>query len=150
MKNKMLRSTLLITAAMSVLILAACSKGKREDIADKSKEVYQDAKAAVVEGWADLKDYTFEKRSNFSLKLKAHQADFEAGVSKLRADYSETTASASRRAAMNELKDSEADYKQKLAAVGNATADTWASARDNVIASWDRVQASYAKARAGN
>ena len=71
-------------------------------------------------------------------------------MSKLRAEYSDATASASRRAAMKELKDSEADYKEKLAAVGNATADTWASARDNVIASWDRLQASYAKARAGN
>ena len=150
MKNNILRSTLLLAAGLSALVLAACSKNNREEITDKTKEVYQDTKAAVVEGWDDLKGYTFEKRSNFTLKLKAHQADFEAGVSKLRAEYSDATASASRRAAMNELKDSEADYKEKLGAVGNATADTWASARDNVIASWDRLQASYAKARAGN
>ncbi|MES1167694.1 MAG: hypothetical protein ABUL61_00855 [Oleiharenicola lentus] len=150
MKNKLLRSTLLLTTALTALVLGACSKDKREDIADKTKEVYQDTKAAVVQGWDDLKGYTFEKRSNFSARLKAHQADYEAGVSKLRAEYADATASASRRAAMNELKDSEADYKEKFAAVGNATADTWASARDNAIASWDRLQASYAKARAGN
>ena len=49
---------------------------------------------------------------------------------------------------MNELKDSEASYKEKLSAMGNATADTWDAARDDVAAAWDRVQASYAKARA--
>jgi len=150
MNNKCLRSTLLLSTAFAALVLGACSKDKREEIADKTKEVYQDTKAAVVQGWDDLKGYTFEKRSNFSTRLKAHQADFDASVSKLRAEYSDATASASRRAAMNELKDSEADYKEKLNAVGTATADTWASARDNVIASWDRLQASYAKARAGN
>ncbi len=159
MKNKLLRTTTLLGTALAALTLAACSKSKREDIADKTKEVYQDTKAtvkeaahdtkvAVVQGWDNLKDYTFEKRSDFTLKLKAQQADFEAGMSKLRADYSDATASASRKAAMNELKDSEADYKEKLAAIGTATADTWASARDNVAASWDRLQASYAKARA--
>ena len=49
---------------------------------------------------------------------------------------------------MTELKSSEADYKQKLHAMGNATAATWDSAKQNVIAAWDRVQASYLKARA--
>jgi len=150
MNKNTIRSTLLTLIALAALGLTACSKEKREDITDKTKEVYKDTKDTVAEGWADLKDYTFEKRSNFSTKLKAHQTDLEADVSKLRAEYSDATASTSRRAAMNELKDSEADYKAKLAAVGNATADTWASARDNVIASWDRLHASYAKARAGN
>lgn len=148
MKNKLIRTITLLVTGLALLTLAACSKSKREDIADKTKDVYQDTKAAVVEGWGNLKDYTFEKRSDFTLKLKARQADFEAGVSKLRAEYSEATASASRKAAMNELKDSEANYKEKLAAMGNATADTWDAARDNVAAAWDRVQASYAKARA--
>jgi hypothetical protein len=159
MKNKLILTTTLLATSLAMLTLAACSKSKRDDLADKSKEAYQDTKAAVkeiahdtkvavVKSWDDLKGYTFEKRSNFATKLKAHQADFEAGVSKLRAEYSEATASTSRKAAMSELNDSEADYQEKLAAVGNATADTWDAARDNVIASWDRLQASYAKARA--
>jgi len=148
MKNKLIRSTTLLATTLATLVLAACSREKREEIADKTKEVYHDTKAAVAEGWGDLKSYTFEKRSDFSRQLKAQQADFEAGVSQLRADYSEATASASRKAAMNELKDAEANYKEKLAAVGNATADTWTAARDDVAAAWDRLQASYAKARA--
>jgi hypothetical protein len=150
MKNKLIHTTLFLATGLAALTLVSCSKVKREDIADKSKEAYQDTKASVVQSWDNLKDYTFEKRSDFTLKLKAKQADFEAGVSKLRAEYSEAQASASRKAAMAELKNSEADYQDKLAAVGSATADTWTSARDNVAASWDRLQASYAKARAGN
>jgi hypothetical protein len=161
MKNKLILTTALLSTSLAMLTLTACSKSKRDDLADKSKEAYQDTKAAVkevahdtkvavVKGWDNLKDYSFEKRSDFTLQLKAQQADFEAGMSKLRAEYSEASASASRKAAMSELNDSEADYKEKLAAMGHATADTWTSARNNVAASWDRLQASYAKARAGN
>ncbi len=159
MKNTFLRSTTLLATALAMLTLAACSKSKRDEIADKSKDAYQDTKTAVkevahdtkvavVKGWDNLKDYTFEKRSEFTLQLKAQQADFEAGVSKLRAEYSEASANASRKAAVAELKDSEANYNEKFAAVGNATADTWTAARDDVAAAWDRLQASYAKARA--
>ena len=159
MKNRLIHTTTLLLAGLAMLTLGACSKSKREEVADKTKEVYKDTKeavkeaahdtkVAVVEGWGNLKDYTFEKRSDFTLQLKARQADFEAGVSKLRAEYSEATASASRKAAMSELKDSEATYKEKLAALGNATADTWDAGRDDVAHAWDRVQASYAKARA--
>lgn len=143
-------TTLLIATGLAGLTLTGCSERKRDDLAEKTKDAYQDTKAAVAEGWGDLKSYTFEKRSDFTLKLKAQQAELEAGISKLRAEYSEANASASRKAAMNELKDAEANYKEKLAAVGNATADTWTAARDDVAAAWDRLQASYAKARAGN
>lgn len=148
MKAKLITSLLAISFAG--IALTGCSERKRDDLADKTKDAYQDTKAAVAEGWNDLKGYTFEKRSDFTLHLKAQQADLEAGISKLRSEYSEANASASRKAAMNELKDSEADYKEKLAALGNATADTWTAARDDVAAAWDRLQASYAKARAGN
>jgi hypothetical protein len=49
---------------------------------------------------------------------------------------------------MEELKNAEADYKEKLKALGNATADTWESAKQNVILAWRRLQAAYYKARA--
>lgn len=148
MKNHLLRSTTLLAAGLAVLALGACSKNERSDLADKTKDAYRDTKAAVVQGWENVKDFTFEKRSDFAKQLDAQQASFEAEVSKLRANYSEAEASASRKAAMAELKDSEANFKEKAAAVGTATADTWNAARDNAAAAWDRLQASYAKARA--
>ncbi len=148
MKNISLPRSLLPLAAVAALAFTACTKHDRNELADKTKDAYQDSKDAVVRGWNNVKDYTFDKRSDFAKELKAQEATFDANVSKLRADYSEAQASASRKAAMAELKDSEANYKEKLAAVGNATGDTWDAARDNVVAAWDRLQASYAKARA--
>jgi len=133
---------------LSVVLVAGCSKSERTEIADKAKDAYQDTKAAVVRGWENVKSYTFEKRNDFALELKAKQAELDANISRLRAEYSEAQAGASRQAAMEELKNSEADYKSKLGALGTATADTWDAARDDVVAAWDRLQAAYAKARA--
>jgi len=147
MKN-LLRSIPLLAAGLAALAFTACSKASRDDIADKTKDAYQDTKAAVAHGWDNVKNYSFDKRSDFSKWAEAQHKAFDAEASKLKADYSEAQASASRKAAMAELKDSEANYKEKLSALGNATSETWDAARDNVAAAWDRLQASYAKARA--
>lgn len=98
--------------------------------------------------WDDVKSFTFEKRDQFTASAKALTSKMDAQLSEVRADYSEAKASASRKAAMAELKSSEADYKEKVEALGSATAATWDSAKQNVIASWDRLQAAYYKARA--
>lgn len=130
------------------LALAGCSREDRADISDKSRDVYNNVKTSTANAWQDFKAATFEKKSEFSEHARAMQREFEAQTSKLKAEFSEAQASASRKAAMEELKNSEADYKQKLDALGNASADTWDAARDNVVAAWDRMQAAYAKARA--
>ncbi len=102
----------------------------------------------MANAWDSVKSYTFEKRDDFRASAKSMSASMDAKISEVRANYSEAKASASRKAAMNELKDSESDYKAKLDALGNATAATWDSAKQNVIAAWDRLEASYKKARA--
>lgn len=138
----------LLAAGLAALLFSACSKHSRDEVADKTKDAYHDTTAAVAKGWDNVKSYSFDKRSDFSKWASAQEKEFEAESSKLKANYSEAQASASRKAAMAEFKDSEANYKDKLSALGNATAETWDSARDNVAAAWDRLQASYAKARA--
>lgn len=140
--------TAFFTAGCALLFLSACSKGDREEISDHTKEAYRSTKEAVSQGWQDLKSFTFEKRDAFTAQLKAQRARLEAEASAMRAEYSEAKASASRRAAMDELKNAESDYRAKLGALGNATAATWEAARDDVAAAWDRLQAAYAKARA--
>ncbi len=102
----------------------------------------------MSDAWGDVKSFTFDKRDDFTKSARAFEARMEAQLSELRANYSEAQASASRKAAMDELKNAEADYKEKLSALGTATADTWDSAKQNVVAAWDRVQSAYAKARA--
>ena len=138
----------LLVASLSALAFTGCSKEERKDTGATIKEAYQDSKKAVANAWDDVKSYSFEKRSDFSANAKAVTAKMDSQLSELHANYSEAKASASHKAAMAELKDSEADYKAKLDALGSATADTWDSAKQNVIASWDKLQASYYKAKA--
>ena len=137
-----------LVASLSALAFTGCSKTDRTEASDHVKDTYQDSKTAVSNAWDNVKSYTFDKRDDFTANAKAVTAKMDAQVSELHANYSEANASASRKAAMAELKDSEADYKSKLDALGTATADTWDSAKQNVIASWDKLQASYYKARA--
>lgn len=137
--------TLLLLAGLA---LTGCTREDRADISDKSRDAYNNVKSTSVNAWQDFKSATFEKKSEFSEHARAMQREFEAQTSKLKAEFSEAQASASRKAAMEELKNSEADYKEKLDALGNASGDTWDAARDNVVAAWDRMQAAYAKARA--
>ena len=138
----------LLAAGLSTLAFTSCSKEDRSDTTAKVKDAYQDTKTAVVDAWGDVKAFTFEKRDSFSASAKALSSKMDSQLSELRANYSEAKASASRKAAMDELKNSEADYHEKLAALGTATADTWDSAKQNVISSWDKLQAAYDKARA--
>ena len=148
MKSKLLHTLPLIMVGATALFLSGCNKSDREKVADKTEDAYKDTKNALARGWENVKGYSFDKKSDFEKFANSQQKSFEASLSDLKANYSEAQASASRKAAMAELKDAEADYKQKLDALGHATADTWDAARDNVSAAWDRLQASYAKARA--
>ena len=150
MKNHITRLVplALLAAGLSALAFTGCSKADRADTTAKVKDAYQDTKTAVVDAWGDVKSFTFEKRDSFSANAKALSSRMDSKLSELRANYSDAKASASRKAAMEELKNSEADYQEKLAALGTATADTWDSAKQNVISSWDKLQAAYDKARA--
>jgi hypothetical protein len=141
-------ASLAALAGASALLFSSCTKQDRATVSDKTGEAVADTKAALGNAWDSVKSYTFEKRDDFTANAKALTSKMDAQMSELRANYSDAKASASRKAAMAELKDSEADYKQKLNALGTATADTWDSAKQNVIASWDRLEASYRKARA--
>ncbi|MEY4941689.1 MAG: hypothetical protein RIQ93_3424 [Verrucomicrobiota bacterium] len=146
-------SSLPLVAFFSVVVLASsggagCSRHDRAQAESKVKDVYEDTKASLATAWDSVKSYTFEQRGDFAAKAKALAAEMEAQGSALRADYSDAKASATRKSAMAELKNSEADYKAKVAALGDASVATWDSAKQNVIASWDRLQASYYKARA--
>jgi len=141
-------SVALVAAGVSLLAFAGCNKHDRDQAGDKVKDAYQDTKDAMASGWDKVKSYSFDKKDDFTANAKALSSKMEAQVSELRANYSEANASASRKAAMAELKNSEADYKEKLDALGHATADTWDSAKQNVIAAWDKLKASYDKARA--
>ena len=149
MKTSPLRFAALASiAGMFALLFPACSKQDRSTVSAKTSEAVSDTKNAIGNAWDSVKSHTWEKRDDFSANAKAIGSRFDAQMSELHANYSEAKASASRKAAMADLKSSEADYKEKVNALGSATAATWDSGKQNVIASWDRLQASYYKARA--
>ena len=138
-----------LAAGMLLMVaLAGCTKQDQEKVGATVKDAYEDSKAAMTKAWEKVKDYSFDKRDEFTANAKALAAQMEVQLSEARANFSEAKASASRKAAMEELKNAEADYKEKLKALGNATADTWESAKQNVILAWRRLQAAYYKARA--
>jgi len=139
---------LFVAGISSLALLAGCAKSERKELGDSVKETYQDTKAAMANAWEDVKDYGYEKRDDFRASAKSLEADLDVKVSQLRANYSEAQASASRKAAMEELKNAESDCKEKSRALGTATADTWDSAKKNAQLAWDRLQAAYYKARA--
>lgn len=158
MKNK-IPSILALSLGCTVLVLTGCNKADRADAKATVKEAAHDTKVAVqdaahatkdaiTDAWAGVKDFTFDKRDSFTAKSKELSARMDVQLSELRTNYSEAQASASRRAAMEELKNAEADYKEKLAALGTASADTWDAAKNNVILAWDKLELSYRKARA--
>ena len=136
----------LLAAGIAAVFFAACTREERAEAGAKAKDVYADSTAALSRGWDKLKSATFDKRGDVEAQAKALAAEMEAQASKLRANFSDARASASRRAAMEQLRNAEADYKEKLAALRNATADTWESAKNNTIAAWDRLEAAYRKA----
>jgi hypothetical protein len=137
-----------ITIGLSTLGLTGCNKSDRASVSAKTSEMVADTKDTMTHAWDETKSFTFEKRDDFRASAKAMSSKMEAQLSDLRANYSEAKASASRKTAMAEIKDSEVAYKEKVEALGTATADTWDSAKQNVIAAWDHLQASYDKARA--
>ena len=141
-------STAIVVATVLTAGIVGCSKEDRADVSATAQEAYSDTKNAMSNAWDNVKSFSFDRRDEFTANAKALSARMEAQLSELRADYSEAKASASRKAAMTELKNSEADYKEKLDALGDATAATWDSAKQNVIAAWDRLQAAYRKALA--
>jgi hypothetical protein len=126
-----------------------CNERDRQEAKTAVKDTYDDSKAAMSKAWADMKNYSFERRNDFTAGAEAARARMDEQVSRLRADYSEAKASASRKAAMEELRNSEVDYREKLSALGAATADTWDSAKKNLQLAWDRLEAAYYNARAG-
>lgn len=148
MKTAFTRISAFALGAAGLFAFSACNKQDQQKVTSAATSAYEDTKAAMSRTWDSLRAHTWDKRDDFTAQAKAMSSKMDEQIRSLRTDYSEAKASASRKAAMDELKSSEADYHQKLDALGNATADTWESAKQNVILAWDKMQAAYYKARA--
>jgi hypothetical protein len=104
-----------------------------------------DVKNAAVDSWDSLKDYTYDKRVEFSASLDRMDKTMDDKIAEEKAQ-APATFSADKQAAIKDYDDARADLKAKLTDLGNATADTWADAKAKVAAAWQRVKADYDKA----
>jgi hypothetical protein len=139
-------------ALAAVLGLSACSKSDNsaansnlQDAKDSVKAAAIDVKDAAVSTWDSIKDYTYDKRADFSAKLEQMDKTMDDKIAEEKAQ-APSTYSADKQAAIKDYDDARADLKARLNDLSNATADTWADAKAKVAAAWQRVKADYDKA----
>lgn len=149
----------LLGSIATVFAITGCSKSQSEDIKtdasnayenvkDAAGDAYDNAKDATSDAWDKVKSYTYDKKDDFDDEVESMSKQMDAKISKARADAQGAQASAARSAAWDEVKSDQATFHQKMQALGNASSATWNSAKADVIAAWDKLQASYAKAKA--
>lgn len=142
------RTLTLPLIAAAALLVSACSKEERSDLRSDAAQAFDKAKAAVTDAWADVKDYSYEKKEDFVASSKAMTSKLDAEISELRAKYAGAKADAKRSAAWDKLTNARADFDQKMSALGSATSATWEQAKREAIAAWDNLQAAYHEAKA--
>ena len=140
----------------STLILSACAQSE-DDTQTRAAEMMSEAGAtvtaaseqatdAIAEAWEDLRDYSFAQREEFDEQAEAMLARLDAEISEAQAEVASAEAEDSRSEAWEMLKDSRTTLGEKVEAIGDATASTWESVKQQVFAAWDQAQAAYHEA----
>ena len=102
-------------------------------------------------GWADLKDYTSERRVEFLAGLQRLEARVKAQINELtarRATLKATLPAKDLDHALNELSNAQFAMKTLRELLGRATPQTWEQTKAKVGLVWTKSQAAYAKAQA--
>jgi CHASE3 domain sensor protein len=143
---------LLIIAPAALLIAAGCSKSQNDKVADAAqsattavKNAAVDVKDAAVDAWDNIKDFTLDRKADFSAGIDKMSKSMDDKIADLKASTS-STADSGKAKAIKDYDEARADLKVKLSDLDNATADTWASAKANVKTAWDKVKSAYDKA----
>lgn len=151
------RSLLLLIASVAPAALLGswgCSKSSNpsgpsvvQDVKTTATDVAADVKTTAIDTWDSIKDFTFDRRSDFSASIGRMSASLDAKVADLKAKASTLpdAAAKDRDAAIKEYDAASADLKARLTDLGNATADTWADAKAKVSDAWQRVKADFDK-----
>lgn len=151
-----LRSLLLLAAVSpAVIILSSCAKKDTVQTAvakteAAAKDVVAEVKSAAVESWDAVKDYSFEKRAEFSANLDRLAAKHDADVAESNAKVKGLPESAAkeRDRANKEFAAARASLKTAISELGDATTESWAAARSKAVEAWQRTQIAYEKLKA--
>jgi hypothetical protein len=114
---------------------------------DAAQEDPADTTAATT--WAAIKDYTYDRRSDFIAGLSLMGGRLDAGMQVLNAKRATMTDGAAKDWDFNmkELHNAR-DYLQSTSSdLEKATDSTWADAKDKVSQAWERVRNAYDKVR---
>lgn len=109
-----------------------------------------DAGNAVAGSWDSLKDFTYEKRADFSAGVSRMAAGLDDQVRALKAKRATLTEASTKDwdFAMKELEDARADLRSKLSELSKASSETWTQAKDRAAEAWKRAQDAAAKVKA--
>jgi hypothetical protein len=153
MKNP--SSLLLLIATIGPALLvgsAGCSKsdtssasGAVQDAKTAVTNAAVDVKNATVDTWDSVRDYTYDKKAEFSASFDRTDKSMDDKIAEEKAQAPDTL-SKDKQAAIKDYDDARADLKARLADLSNATADTWADSKAKVADAWHRVKADYDKA----
>jgi hypothetical protein len=150
MKNyRSLSLALSILSPALLVFCGGCSKSTSDKVADAAQDTTNAVKAVAIDvkddavaTWNSIKDYTFDKRSEFSASIKGSVQKMDDKVTDLKAKAS--TDSPEKAKALQAYDDARAELKVKLTDLGNATEATWADAKAGVNKAWDKVESAYA------
>jgi hypothetical protein len=153
MKSSHLLSLLAAVVAPAALFTLGCSKSTDSTtVVDQVKSgaaaAVVDVKVAASDSWDSIKDFTYDRRSDFSASMDkmADKMDEDARAVRSKMAGVPDAASKDRDAAIKEYDEARADLKVKMTDLGNATADTWSDAKAKTAAAWTRVRVAYDKA----
>jgi len=139
------RLLLLLTAIVGALLICGCSKtDSTATPVDQVKAGTADVASSASDSWDSIKDYAYDRRVEFSASISRMAQRLDDQTDKLKARMT-ATSSSDRSSATKDYDDARADLKAKLTALDNATADTWADAKDKVAQAWKHVQSAYDK-----
>lgn len=155
---KATRSTLLAILTFGppvILGFIGCSKSDNskaavvvQDMKKTATDVADDVKSAAIDTWGSIKDFTYDRRADFSARFNRMADSMDAKVADLRSKAAGVpdAASRDRDAALKDYDAARADLSARMTDLGNATADTWADAKARVDAAWQRMKVAYDKA----
>lgn len=152
MKTSKILFVLAVGLSPAAFFVSGCSKSNDtasnvDKAKDEAKEAVADVKGAASDSWDSIKDFTFDRRSDFSASIDRMSAKMDEKAREVRAKVATVpdAASKDRDSAIKEYDEARAELKVKLTDLGNATSDTWADAKAKVSDSWKRVQAAFEK-----
>jgi hypothetical protein len=94
-----------------------------------------------------LKQYSYEQRADFTATVRTLATQSDNTWTAMNVGYIEMEATAPRRSAMEFLRTTQIDFKDKVAALDNTTPETWETLKGNVVMAWDRYEQALLKAR---